>query len=153
MVDIIKNIKKLGFDISNPTLPIANYSPFIISNKLIFISGQVPFKNNVILFRGKIGKDLDLDSGIKAAELCFINTLSILNFALDGNLNKVKRCLKLGVYVNSTDNFYEQPMIADGASNLLRKIFEENGGHTRIAVSTNSLPKNASVEIDSVFEF
>ena len=153
MVDVLKNIKELGFEISDPPLPVANYSPFIISGKLIFISGQIPFKNNVILYKGKVGKDLDMASGIKAAELCFINTLSILNLALDKNLNKVKRCIKLGVFVNSSDNFYDQPIVADGASNLLRKIFKQNGDHSRVAISANSLPKNAAVEIDSIFEF
>ena len=153
MVDILKNIKELGFEISDPPLPVANYSPFIISGRLIFISGQIPFKNNVILYKGKLGKDLDMASGIKAAELCFINTLSILNLALDKNLNKVKRCIKLGVFVNSSDNFYDQPIVADGASNLLRKIFKKNGDHSRVAISANSLPKNAAVEIDSIFEF
>ena len=153
MVDVLKNIKELGFEISDPPLPVANYSPFIISGKLIFISGQIPFKNNVILYKGKLGKDLDMASGIKAAELCFINTLSILDLALDKNLNKVKRCIKLGVFVNSSDNFYDQPIVADGASNLLRKIFKKNGDHSRVAISANSLPKNAAVEIDSIFEF
>ena len=153
MVDVLKNIKELGFEISDPPLPVANYSPFIISGKLIFISGQIPFKNNVILYKGKLGKDLDIASGIKAAELCFMNTLSILNLALDKNLNKVKRCIKLGVFVNSSDNFYDQPIVADGASNLLRKIFKKNGDHSRVAISANSLPKNAAVEIDSIFEF
>ena len=152
MINIIKNLKKYGYILPSPILPIANYSPFIITGKLIFISGQIPIENNKISFLGKLGKDLDLISGKKAAKLCILNTFSILNMALKGDLNKVKKCVKLTVFVNSVDDFYKQPEVADGASNIIKEIFEKNSDHSRSAVSANSLPRNVAVEIDSIFE-
>lgn len=152
MTNLIENIKNKGYKLPEPTLPIANYSPFVFSRNLIFISGQVPIENNNIKFIGKLGKDLDIQEGKEAAELCMLNTFSILNLALDGNLNLIHKCLRLTVYINCVDTFYEQPTVADGASNLIREIFANNGDHTRVAVGANSLPKNSAVEIDSVFE-
>tara|TARA_E500000178_G_scaffold352334_1_gene415539 strand:- start:1396 stop:1863 length:468 start_codon:yes stop_codon:yes gene_type:complete len=152
MIDINRNIKKLGLEIPAPIKPLANYAPFVRSNKLIFISGQIPIRNNVLEFSGKLGRDLNISEGKKAAELCIINTLSILKDILEGDLNKLSKCIRLSVYINSIETFYDQPAIADGASNIIKELFLENGEHTRSAVGANSLPKNAAVEIDSIFE-
>tara|TARA_B000000532_G_C18793911_1_gene373898 strand:- start:591 stop:956 length:366 start_codon:yes stop_codon:yes gene_type:complete len=118
---------------------------------MIYVSGQIPFKNGVLAYKGKVGKDITVDEAINASKICLINTLAVLNLATN-NLNKVKSCIKINVFINSSDDFIQQPEVADGASNLIKEIFKDDGNHARSAVSCNSLPKDASVEIDSIFQ-
>ena len=152
MLNIEKNLKKYNISIPKANKPIANYSPYVKTEKLIFISGQIPMADGNMLFTGKVNKDVEISSAVKAAELCMLNSFAILKDAVQNNLNLIRKCLKINVFINSDDLFINQPEVADGASNLITKIMSPNGDHARSAVSVNSLPKNATVEIDSVFE-
>ena len=152
MINLIESLKELNIVLPKANKPVANYSAYVIVNNKIYISGQIPIKNGKLIYQGKIGKEIKLSEGVKSAEICMINTLAVLNLATNNNLDRVKSCIKINVFLNSTDDFFDQPIVADGASNLLRKIFKNYGDHARSAVSCNSLPKNASVEIDSIFQ-
>ena len=152
MSEINNNLKKLKINIPEASLPIANYSPFIITHNLIYISGQIPIRNEEIIYKGKLGNELAIKDGQEAAKICILNTFAVLNKATDNDLRKVKKCIKINVFINSTDNFLEQPTVADGASDMISNILHPNGHHSRSAVSCNSLPKNVAVEIDSIFE-
>ena len=152
MLNIEKNLKKHNISIPKANKPIANYNPYVKIEKLIFISGQIPMADGNMLFTGKVNKDVEISSAVKAAELCMLNSFAILKDAVQNNLNLIRKCLKINVFINSDDLFINQPEVADGASNLITKIMSPNSDHTRSAVSVNSLPKNATVEIDSIFE-
>jgi enamine deaminase RidA (YjgF/YER057c/UK114 family) len=152
MLNIEENLRKYNITIPKANKPVANYSPYVKTEKLIFISGQIPITDGNMLFTGKVNKDLEISSAVKAAELCMLNSFAILKDAVQNNLNLVNKCVKINVFINSDDSFLNQPEVADGASNLITKIMSPNSNHARSAVSVNSLPKNATVEIDSVFE-
>ena len=152
MLNIEENLRKYNITIPKANKPVANYSPFVKTEKLIFISGQIPIADGNMLFTGKVNKDLEISSAVKAAELCMLNSFAILKDAVQNNLNLIRRCVKINVFINSDNSFINQPEVADGASNLITKIMSPNSDHARSAVSVNSLPKNATVEIDSVFE-
>ena len=123
-----------------------------MSGNLIFISGQVSLKEDGSLIKGKVGKDLNLEQGKNAAKICGLNILAQLDKICNGELDKVKSCLKLTGYVNSTEDFVQQPQVINGASDLISSVFEDTGKHTRAAVSVTSLPFGAAVEIDAIFE-
>ena len=152
MLNIEENLRKYNITIPKANKPVANYSPFVKTEKLIFISGQIPIADGNMLFTGKVNRDVEISSAVKAAELCMLNSFAILKDAVQNNLNLVNKCIKINVFINSNDVFINQPEVADGASNLITKIMSPNSDHARSAVSVNSLPKNATVEIDSVFE-
>ena len=134
-----------------PASPAANYVPFVVQNKLVYISGQLPMDKGKLAYSGIVGKERTQEDAVKAAELCAINILSQLNVACNGNLEKVTRCIKLGVFVASTPEFTTHPAVGNGASNLIANIFGEKGKHARFAVGVSSLPLNATVEIDALF--
>ncbi len=146
------NLKKNNIDLPSAANPVGSYIATKISGKYLFISGQISIDKNGDLIKGKIGKDLSTDEGYKAAERCAINIIAQAKKACDNNLNKIKSCVKLTGYVNSTDDFIEQPKVINGASDLIASVFENAGMHTRAAVSTNSLPLGVSVEVDAIFE-
>ena len=152
MNNIKENLIKHKINFPQATKPIANYSPYLIVNNLVFISGQIPLIKGKITYQGKVGSDLSITDGIEASKLCILNTFGVLNTAVENNILLIKRCVKITVFINSANDFIEQPIVADGASNLIHNILGKNGNHTRSAVSVNSLPKNSSVEIDSIFE-
>ena len=152
MLNIEENLRRNNIIIPKANKPVANYSPYVKTEKLIFISGQIPITDGNMLFTGKVNKDVEISSAVKAAELCMLNSFAILKDAVQNNLNLVNKCVKINVFINSDDSFVNQPEVADGASNLITKIMSPNSNHARSAVSVNSLPKNATVEIDSVFE-
>ena len=152
MLNIEENLRRNNIIIPKANKPVANYSPYVKTEKLVFISGQIPIADGNMLFTGKVNKDVEISSAVKAAELCMLNSFAILKDAVQNNLNLVKKCVKINVFINSDDSFLNQPEVADGASNLITKIMSPNSNHARSAVSVNSLPKNATVEIDSVFE-
>ena len=152
MLNIEENLRKYNITIPKANKPVANYSPYVKTEKLIFISGQIPITDGNMLFTGKVNKDVEISSAVKAAELCMLNSFAILKDAVQNNLNLVNKCVKINTFINSDDSFVNQPEVADGASNLITKIMSPNSDHARSAVSVNSLPKNATVEIDSVFE-
>lgn len=152
MIDIEKNLNEHDVKIPAINKPIANYSPFTLSNNLIFISGQIPIQDGKIIYQGKVGKHLNIEKAQNAARLCMLNSFGVLKYALQGNLILIKKCIKITVFINSYDLFIDQPRVADGASNLIRNIMNPYSDHARSAVSVNSLPKNSAVEIDSIFE-
>ena len=152
MINIEENLRKYNITIPKANKPVANYSPYVKTENLLFISGQIPIVDGKMLFTGKVNKDIEISSAVKAAELCMLNSFAILKDAIQNNLNLVRKCVKINVFINSDDLFINQPEVADGASNLITKIMNPNSDHARSAVSVNSLPKNATVEIDSVFE-
>tara|TARA_B110000971_G_C19713622_1_gene365398 strand:+ start:126 stop:587 length:462 start_codon:yes stop_codon:yes gene_type:complete len=147
-----ENIKKLNIKLPPAPNPVGAYVAYKKIGNLVFISGQISLRSNGDLIRGKIGSDLTLEQGNEAAQICAINIIAQIKKACDGDLNNVKSCVKITGYVNSNDNFIDQPKVINGASDLLVKIFGENGKHSRAAISVSSLPLGASVEIDAIFE-
>ena len=145
-------IKELGIVLPEATAPVGSYVATKIVGNLLYISGQISINENGELIKGKIGKDLDTDAGYNAAKRCGLSIVSQVNTACNGDLSKVKSCVKLTGFVNSTDDFSEQPKVINGASDLIASIFGKDGMHTRAAVSTNSLPLGVSVEVDAIFE-
>ena len=152
MINIEENLRKYKIIIPKANKPVANYSPYVITENLIFISGQIPIVDGNMIFTGKVNKDIEIASAVEAAELCMLNSFAVLKNAVKDDFNIVRKCIKINVFINSDDLFINQPEVADGASNLITKIMSPNSEHARSAVSVSSLPKNATVEIDSVFE-
>ena len=146
------NIKKLNIKLPEAKAPVGNYVATKISGKMLFVSGQISIDENGQLIKGKIGKDLDTEAGYKAANRCALSIISQVKKACDNDLSKIKSCIKLTGFVNSTENFIEQPKVINGASDLIASVFGNAGMHTRAAVSTNSLPLGVSVEVDAIFE-
>ena len=147
-----ENVEKLKIKLPEAKGPVGNYVATKISGKMLFISGQISIDENGQLIKGKLGKDLDTDAGYNAAERCALSIVAQVKNACNGDLSKVKSCIKLTGFVNSTDNFNDQPKVINGASDLIVSIFGDAGMHTRAAVSTNSLPLGVSVEVDAIFE-
>ncbi len=152
MNKINDNLKKLNIVLAEKNNALANYTPYVISNNTIYISGQIPIKDSKLMHFGKLGYDISNEDIKDAAQICVINIISILNSALDGELEKIKRCLKIGVFINCTEKYEDHPFIADFASDFIIKILGEKGIHSRFAVGVSSLPKNAPIEIDAIFE-
>jgi len=141
-----------GFSLPDVAAPAANYVPYTISGNHIFISGQIPFLNGVKMHIGRLGDDYSIEQGVQAAEACALNILAQVNQAIDGDWSKVKRCIKLGGFVNSTPDFTDQSAVINGASNLVVSALGDIGKHTRFAVSAPSLPFGVAVEIEALFE-
>ena len=146
-----ENLKKLNINLPKAPDPVGAYVASKIVGNLVFISGQLPLNSEGKLIKGKVGKELNLEQGQEAAKLCALNLLAQLK-KISGSLNKVKGCVKITGYVNSIDSFVDQPKIINGASDLISKIFGDKGKHTRAAVSANSLPLGAAVEVEGIFE-
>jgi enamine deaminase RidA (YjgF/YER057c/UK114 family) len=149
---ILDNLKKLNIEIPDAPDPVGAYVAYKIIGNLLYISGQLPVGIDGKIIKGKIGKDLTIENGQEAAKLCVINIVAQVKKALHGDLSKVKNCVKITGFVNSTDDFKDQPKIINAASEMLTSIFGECGKHTRAAVSSNSLPLGIAVEIDAIFE-
>ena len=147
-----KNIKDLDLNIPDMATPVANYVPYKIFDKILYVSGQAPSKDGSLIYIGKVGEEITEEDGIKAAELCCINIIAALKSAINNDWEKLDGFIKLGGFVNCNTNFTNHPQIINGASDLLVKIFGEQGKHTRFAVGSNSLPMNISVEIDAVIK-
>ena len=147
-----ENIKQLGIEIPDMPSPLANYVPYKVSNNVVYVSGQGPVKNDELVYKGKVGEDITIDDGIKAAELCCINIIAALKKSINGDWNRLDSFLKLGGFVNCNNNFFDQPKIINGASDLLVNIFSDQGRHARFAVGSNTLPLNISVEIDAIIK-
>ncbi len=145
-------LKELNISLPNATAPVGSYVAAKIIGKLLYISGQISMNEKGELIKGKLGKDLTTDQGYAAAERCALSIVSQTKKACENDLSKVKSCIKLTGYVNSTDDYIEQPKVINGASDLISKIFGKSGMHTRAAVSTNSLPLGVAVEVDAIFE-
>ena len=147
-----KKIEELKITLPEAKPPVGSYVATKIVGNLLYISGQISISKNGELIKGKVGKELTTDEGYKAAERCGLSIISQAKVACGGDLSKIKSCVKLTGFVNSTDNFIEQPKVINGASDLIASVFGEVGMHTRAAVSANSLPLGVSVEVDAVFE-
>ena len=147
-----ENIKKLKIDLPDAKAPVGSYVATKIVGKLLYISGQISINENGELIKGKIGQALTTEEGYNAAKRCGLSIISQVKKACDNDLSKIKSCIKLTGFVNSTDNFIEQPKVINGASDIIASIFGDAGKHTRAAVSTNSLPLGVSVEVDAIFE-
>ena len=152
MNEIEKRIKDLKIDLPEAKAPVGAYVATKIIGNFLFISGQLPLDQNLKLITGKIGRDLNLEEGYIAAERCGLSIISQSKKALNGNLDKIKSCVKITGYVNSTDDFVDQPKVINGASDIIAKILDKKGEHTRAAVSVNSLPLGVAVEVDAIFE-
>ena len=146
------NIKTLNIKLPTATDPVGFYVATKIVNNMLYVSGQVSIDENGNLIKGKIGKDLNLEDGYNAAVRCALSITAQVKKACNNDLSKVKSCIKLTGFVNSVDNFIEQPKVINGASDTIVKIFGDSGMHTRAAVSTNSLPLGVAVEVDAIFE-
>ena len=151
-MSIDDKLKELNIILPAAKPPVGAYVATKIIGKILYVSGQISIDENSKLITGKIGKDLDLDKGYKAAERCGLSIVAHVKNACEGDLNKVKSCIKLTGYVNSTNDFKDQPKIINGASDIIAKIFDKRGEHTRAAVSVNSLPLGVAVEVDAIFE-
>ena len=145
-------IKKLNINLPNAPDPVGSYVATKIVGKFLYISGQVSINEKGEFIKGKVGKELNLQEGYEAAKRCALNIVSQSKKACGNDLSRIKSCIKLTGYVNSTDNFTDQPKIINGASDLISSVFGEIGKHTRAAVSVNSLPLGVAVEVDAIFE-
>jgi len=145
-------LAELGIALPEPPAPVASYVPYVVSGKQVFVSGQVTLERGALKYVGTVGKDLTLEDGQAAARLCAINLLAQLKAAAGGDLSKVKRCVKLGVFVNAVPGFTQHPEVANGASDLMLEVFGDAGRHARAAVGAGSLPRNVAVEVEAVFE-
>ena len=150
-MSVEENLKKLNINLPKAPDPVGAYVASKIVGNLVFISGQLPLNSEGKLIKGKVGKELNLEQGQEAAKFCALNLLAQLK-KICGSLDKVKGCVKITGYVNSIDSFVDQPKIVNGASDLISQIFGDKGKHTRAAVSVNSLPLGAAVEVEGIFE-
>ena len=149
---IENKLKELNIELPNAPDPVGAYVAFKKIGNLLFISGQLPISKDGKIIKGKIGAGLNLEDGQRASKLCVINILAQVKKALNGDLNKVKNCIKITGFVNSIDDFKDQPKVINPASETLSSVFGVNGKHARAAISANSLPLGAAVEIDAIFE-
>lgn len=149
--EIDARMKERGIELPNAAAPAANYVPWVISGKLVYVSGQVPTRDGELQYIGKLGQEFSVEDGQAAARLCALNLVAQLRGACD-DLDKVARCVKLGSFVNSTPDFTDQPKVVNGASDLMAEIFGDKGRHARFAVGVAALPMGVAVEIDGIFE-
>ena len=145
-------IKALDITLPKANAPVGSYIATKIVDNMLFISGQISISENGELIKGKIGRELKTEDGYEAAKRCGLSIISQVKKACNGDLSKIKSCIKLTGFVNSTEDFIEQPKVINGASDLIVSVFGDIGMHTRAAVSTNSLPLGVSVEVDAIFE-
>lgn len=144
-------LEELNISLPAPVAPVATYAPFVVSGALVFVSGQISFANGALI-KGRLGDDIDLERGIAAARACGLNLLAQLKSAVDGDLDRVRRVVRLGAFVSCTPGFVDHPKVANGCSDLMVAVFGDAGRHARAAVGAPSLPFGAAVEVDGVFE-
>lgn len=142
----------LKIELPHPAAPAANYVPTVIAGNLLFVAGQITIFNGELRHLGKLGADIDIGTGKQAARLCGLNIISQARAALGGSLDRVKRCVKVGGFVNCTPDFIDHPQVVNGASDLMVEVFGDAGKHARFAVGAVSLPRGVSVEVDAIFE-
>ena len=145
-------LSELGIELPEAAAPVANYIPFVASGGLVFVAGQVTSWKGELQYVGKLGVEFSVDEGYQAARICGINLLTQFRAACDGDLDRVKRLVKLGVFVNSVPDFTRHPQVANGASDLMVEVFGDVGRHARTAVGVPALPLGIAVEADAVFE-
>lgn len=151
-MDIEAKLQELGLTLPEAPKPVAAYVPFVQTGNLIVISGQLPFKDRHLVATGKVASKVQQSLARSAARQCFLNALSVLGDAIDGDWNRLTRIVRLGIFVQSDDDFYDQPKVANGASELCQELFGDAGKHARAAVGVNVLPLNATVELELTAE-
>lgn len=151
-MNIAETLQELGLELPSAAAPAANYVPYVISGKQIFISGQIPFLNGQAMHQGRVGDDLTVEQGAQAAKACALNILAQADAAVDGDWSKIKRLVKLGGFVQAVADFKDQPEVINGASDLFVEVLGDAGRHARFAVSAADLPRGVAVEIDAIFE-
>jgi len=153
MSNVIESrLAELGIELPTPPAPVASYVPYVVSGKLVYISGQVTLGPAGLKYVGIVGKEISLEDGQSAARLCALNVIAQLKAACGGDLDKVARCVKVGVFVNAVPGFDKHPEVANGASDLFVEVFGDKGKHARAAVGAGSLPRNVACEVEAVFE-
>jgi len=145
-------LKELGITLPEPPAPVASYVPTVASGNLVFVSGQVTLSADGLKYVGKVGAGISLEDGKAAARLCAINVIAQVKAACGGDLDRVKRCVRVGVFVNATPDFTQHPEVANGASDLFQDVFGDAGKHARAAVGAGSLPRGVAAEVEAVFE-
>ena len=151
-MSIEEKLNKMGLILPKATDPVGSYVATKISGNLLYVSGQISIDSDGQLIKGKVGKDFNTEEAYKAAQRCALNIISQAKKACSDDLTKIKSCIKLTGFVNSTDDFVEQPKVINGASDLIKDVFGDKGAHARAAVSTNSLPLGVAVEVEAIFE-
>jgi enamine deaminase RidA (YjgF/YER057c/UK114 family) len=153
MVDRIETrLKELGIALPAPPAPVASYVPTVTNGNLVFVSGQITSTAEGLKYVGVVGQDLTVEDGKAAARLCAVNLVAQAKAACGGDLDRVKRCVKLTVFVNATPDFTQHPEVANGASDLLVEVFGEAGKHARAALGAGSLPRGVACEVEAIFE-
>ena len=152
MGNVDKRLAERGIELPEPSKPGANYVPFLRSGNLVFMTGQLSQWNGERRFIGKLGREFSIEQGQHAAKLCALNVIAHLRSALDGDLDRMRRCLRIGGFVNSTPDFHGQSQVINGASDLFVEVFGEAGRHTRMAVGVAALPYDVAVEVEAIFE-
>ena len=152
MSDINAKLKELGITLPEVSLPAANYVPCMISGNTLFVSGQLPMKDGKPQFVGKVGREFSIEQGQECAQLCTINILAHVSKILGGDLSRIGKLIRLGVFVNAPDNFTDHPKVANGASDLMVNLLGDAGKHARFAVGVSGLPFGVAVEVDATFE-
>ena len=151
-MSVNENLKMLNLEIPKAPDPVGSYVAYKKTENLLFISGQISIDSNGKIIKGKLGKELSIEEGKTAAKLCAINVIAQAKKACNERLENISNCIKLTGYVNSTSEFTDQPKVINEASELICAVFGNNGNHTRAAISANSLPLGAAVEVDAIFE-
>lgn len=149
---ITQRLTELGIELPQWPKAVANYVPYVVVGDLVIVSGQLPFDGENLKFKGKVGSDYSLEEGQQAARLCAFNILAQVKEACAGDLDRVKRCLRLGGFVNCPPDFTKQPLVINGASDFMVEVFGDKGVHARAAVGVNSLPLGVAVEVEAMFE-
>ena len=152
MNDVVRRLEEEGYYLPEPPKPVAAYVPGVLAGDLLFVSGQLPFTGDTLLATGKCPTDVTLDQAQEAAVQCLLNGLAVLNAEIGGDWDRLVRVVRLGVFVQSADDFFQQPLVANGASEVCVEVFGERGRHARAAVGVNALPLNAAVEVECVFQ-
>ncbi len=150
--EVDARLAELGVEVPEAAAPVANYVGYVRSGNLVFVSGQVPLVDGAFKFQGKVGAEFSVEQGQEAARICAINIIAQLKAACGGDLDRVRRIVKLGGFVNSTPEFADQPKVINGASDLMVAVFGDAGKHTRAAVSAGALPLGVAVEVDAIAE-
>lgn len=149
---IAARLKELGLELPVPAVAVANYVPYVVTGSLVFVSGQLPLENGKPVVLGRLGENLSIDDGARGARLCALNLLAQAKAAAGGDLDRIRRLVRLTAFVNCTNDFTDQPKVVNGASDLMVEVLGEAGRHARVAVGAPSLPLGVAVEIDAVFE-
>ena len=145
-------LKELNITLPTPPAPVASYVPYVVSGNHVYVSGQVTIAPDGLKYVGTVGKELSLEEGKDAARLCAVNVIAQVKAACGGDLDRVTRCVKVGVFVNSVADYTQHPEVANGASDLFMAVFGDAGKHARAAVGAGSLPRGVACEVEAVFE-